>query len=71
MISLTPAMLTVLREASDKWTRSYAHANTVEALERRGLIEAQWRGRFAMELYVRRTDRGRATLAEPANRPGG
>lgn len=61
---LTPAQITVLREASDEWGRSYAHANTVEALERRGLIEAEYRGRFAMDLYVRRTDAGRAALGK-------
>lgn len=62
-MDLTPAMLTVLREAGDDWTRSHAHAGTVEALERRGLIEAEYRargpGRFILDLYVRRTDLGR------------
>jgi len=64
MVAITPAMLAVLRETSDTfWERSYAHAGTVDALERRGLLEAEYRGWFARELYVRRTDAGRAYLA--------
>ena len=63
MKDLTPAMLTVLREApADHWGRSYAHANTVEALERRGLIEAKYEGRFAMDLFIRLTEDGRTFL---------
>jgi hypothetical protein len=63
MKTLTPAMLTVLSEAPDEWERSYANANTVLALEARGLIEADIRGRYGTDLYLRRTDAGRAYLS--------
>ena len=59
---LTPAQITVLREAPDKWALSFAHRSTIEALERRGLIETDCRGRYALDIYVRRTDAGRAAV---------
>lgn len=59
---LTPAMFTVLNEASDDWKRTHANLNTVEALERRGLVEAQCRGRYGLDIFMRRTDAGRAFL---------
>lgn len=59
---LTPAMHTVLREASDEWKLTHAHRNTVEALERRGLVEAQCRGRYGLDLFMRRTQSGRDHL---------
>lgn len=63
-MTLTPAMLTVLREApDDHWGRSYAHAGTVEALERRGLLETSYRGPYATDLYVKRTAEGNGYLA--------
>lgn len=61
---LTPAMVTVLREAPDDWRLSHANRHTLEALERRGLIETGFRARYALDLYVRRTPLGRAFLAK-------
>lgn len=64
MKDLTPAMVTVLNETPDAWSLSFANRHTLEALERRGLIETECRGRYALDLYVRRTPLGRAFLAK-------
>lgn len=62
MPELTPAQYTVLSEAKDEWTVSYANLNTVSALERRGLIESECRGRLGLNVFLRRTEAGRDAL---------
>lgn len=59
---LTSAQWTVLREATDLWAQSYANLGTISALEQRGLIEAQCRGRYGLSIYIRRTAAGRSAL---------
>jgi hypothetical protein len=60
---LTPAQWTVLSQIPrGDWSRSLANRNTIIALDERGLIESECRGRFALDVFVRLTPAGEAEL---------